>query len=585
MPNKNIIGIHEGDRAGDIVLEQVLRGRGGILTLHEIGADPEDRTGFDHGPWVRRGYWTIGRLQYSFGGGGTVPGPAARGRFVERVRNFVMASPACHVWVLGNELNHEQEKGPDGPVDLAYYGRLYADCRAAGRGLPGHENDRWLPAPVAPWNASRGDWLQFFELEIAECAVAAGKVDGIALHAYTHGSDPDLITSMEKMAAPGYTDRLFHFRHVWQFVERIPVDVRGLPLYILETDQGDVGGIPVPWDNSPGRTWAQEAAREVGRWNAGGGPQVRALIFYRYPRHDAWYLEGKPQALADISAAVDLGIEWKGDQDMGSFETVWHDGFERGGYDQDGIPEVTIPLDHKVIWDPARVRPEMDMKDGQAGGAPVHSGRYSAVGFHRFNMFRWVCYTTKPIAVAAGKRTRARASFNVISHGKDGDPSVLGHCGMRCGLAPFSVSDPESGSVVWSDWATVTANQNADPIPERTWVERITAEMIPDVGQVRLFVQCNADIPVEISAGHWDDETVEQWSDSDVPPPVDPPPSDGTIPAQLRGIAEILISCSDALVSIAGSLEGAGVCDPAIVDLIRSAHGDLTVALASVGGG
>jgi hypothetical protein len=50
-----------------------------------------------------------------------------------------------------------------------------------------------MTAPVAVWNVETGDWLEYFDVLMQE------EQDGIALHTYTHGSDPSLITSEAMM--------------------------------------------------------------------------------------------------------------------------------------------------------------------------------------------------------------------------------------------------------------------------------------------------------------------------------------------------------------------------------------------------
>lgn len=80
---------------------------------------------------------------------------------------------------------------------------------------------------------------------------------------------------------------------------------------------------------------------------------------------------------------------------------------------------------------------------------------------------------------------------------------------MRVGISPADVYDPLSDNIIWSDWWVVRdtlAN-------ERVWHEAFTPEFIPQVGGARLWIQCNADVAVAISAGHWDDERIEQWDD------------------------------------------------------------------------
>lgn len=198
---------------------------------------------------------------------------------------------------------------------------------------------------------------------------------------------------------------------------------------------------------------------------------------------------------------------------MAGWTTVYADDLEDGFYDQDGDAEVTIPVRHQVIWDRNRARPEMDAKDAKKGQPEVYQGRYSATGFHRFNTFRWWCYTD-PVNVQAGRRTRASIAAMIISHGIEGDSARRGACGMRVGLAPADAL-PDSQEIAWSDWIVVRRNTTTI---ERTWYTLQTPELIPAVGRVKLVVQCNADLPADLSAGFWDAERIEQYLDAPEPP-------------------------------------------------------------------
>lgn len=211
---------------------------------------------------------------------------------------------------------------------------------------------------------------------------------------------------------------------------------------------------------------------------------------------------------------------------MAGWTMVYADDLEDGFYDQDSDGEVTIPVRHQVIWDDGRARPEMDAKDAKKGHPEVYNGRYSATGFHRFNTFRWWCYSD-PVDVVAGRRTRASIAAMLLSHGIEGNSAKKGACGMRVGLGPVDAL-PDSQDIAWSEWIAVRKDTQT---AERTWYELQTPEMIPSVGRVKLIVQCNADLPADISAGFWDAERIEQYVDGVEPPP----PGDHTVEVYLDG--------------------------------------------------
>jgi hypothetical protein len=228
---------------------------------------------------------------------------------------------------------------------------------------------------------------------------------------------------------------------------------------------------------------------------------------------------------------------------MADWQEVFKDDLETEEVFDQGAPEVTLFPGYHVVW--AGVRPEMDIKDKERGHTEVHLGRFSGVGFHVHNTFRWYLISD-PIDVDPTKSTRASAALMVVSHGIGGDASRAGDCGMRVGLVNADdvtvnearlVSSPqdadaESVRVVaeiegaeenkrsaWSEWWGVRGSLEN----ERKWVVRTTKTLVPRGEQVRLIIQCNADLAAAISAGHYDDLMVEQdmASSHDVLPPLD----------------------------------------------------------------
>ena len=167
-----------------------------------VGCDSNDHGGGDYSWWADRGYGVIVRLNHGYAPHGTIPTPDKYADFAQRVGNFVAASQGCHTWVIGNEPNHSQER-PQGQVITAV---RYADCHARcydaiHAAQPGAIV---CPAPVAPWNTESGDWLDYWRemLELIQAHLGglnyADCIDGLALHAYTHGADPALVYSDER---------------------------------------------------------------------------------------------------------------------------------------------------------------------------------------------------------------------------------------------------------------------------------------------------------------------------------------------------------------------------------------------------
>lgn len=305
-----IFGLH--DPGGEWIMAQAGH-RGWILFTEAVGSDPNDRSGTDYRPYSEQNFGVIVRINNGYGAVGTIPTPEHYAGFARRVANFVAASPGCHIWIVGNENNHPQEwpidhRGPR-PILPEDYVRCFRLCREAIRGLPGHGDDLVVVAAVAPWNAQltypanpTGDWILYFR-HILE-GLGPDGLDGIALHTYTHGPDPALITDRSTMNPP-FQHRFFNFQAYRNFMEAIPAAMRSLPVFITESNQD------APWlDANNG--WVQAAYAEIDRWNRQpGAQQIRCLLLYRWQPYDQWRIEGKNGVIADFRAALANDYRWK----------------------------------------------------------------------------------------------------------------------------------------------------------------------------------------------------------------------------------------------------------------------------------
>lgn len=192
------------------------------------------------------------------------------------------------------------------------YAQCFTLCRNAIRGVAGHAEDQVLIGAVAPWNNqtvypgnARGDWVQYF-LDILNLLGPTG-LDGITLHTYTHQADPNLITSDVKMNPP-FADRHFEFRAYQDFMNAIPAAMRTLPVYITETNQD------VPWLDQ-NTLWIQRAYGEIDWWNRQAHTQkIRALVLYRWPQIDRWFIEGKGGVIEDFRTALQQEYRWRSAQ-------------------------------------------------------------------------------------------------------------------------------------------------------------------------------------------------------------------------------------------------------------------------------
>ena len=316
-----LYGIH--DPGGEhVMMEKGISGW--VLVTEAVGADPQDHKSKDYRFLSDKGLGVMVRLNAGYGGIGTIPFEKQYDDFAKRCANFVGSSQGAHIWIVGNEMNHPIEwPGADWEWNLTTprpvsadtvgeqitpnrYARCYRKVRDAIHALPGHEHDQVLVGAVAPWNAMTrysgnryGDWIKYFQDILNR--IGANQCDGITLHTYTHGPEPDKIDSGEKMSPP-FQRRHYNFRAYQDFMYAIPKSMRHLPVYITETDQD------VPWRNED-TGWVQRAYGEIDHWNQNHEQQIRALILYRWTQLDRWSIDGKQGVIEDFRNAMDFGYK------------------------------------------------------------------------------------------------------------------------------------------------------------------------------------------------------------------------------------------------------------------------------------
>ena len=309
--------------------EDIMLGRGipgWVVVTTAIGSNPHDNSGQDFSSLSNRGLGVIVRLNNGYSPAGTLPHERDYDAFAQRCANFVQASSGARIWIVGNEPNHPIEWPgaqwdwsaipphpirPDTrgePITPERYAKAYKKVRAAIHATPGHENDQVLVAAVAPWNPlttypgnENGDWVQYFADVLR--LIGPSQCDGLTLHAYTHGSDPNFIESDARMAPP-FDAYHWHFRAYQDFMNAIPEEMRHLPVYITETDQGDE-----PWHNA-NTGWVKRAYQEIDNWNKTHAQKIRALILYRWSTDDKWTIQGKQGVIDDFGEAMTLGLKW-----------------------------------------------------------------------------------------------------------------------------------------------------------------------------------------------------------------------------------------------------------------------------------
>jgi len=289
---------------------------GWVLFAEEMGADPDSTGGnrAQYHEWSQAGFGVIARLNHGFGSRGTIPRSplyeqfaAACGRWVEHSIGPNNPLHGCHIWIVGNEMNNPREwpGNQNGVGGERIEPQGYADCfnqvRAAIKAVQPHAIV--CPGAVDPYFGPGSDCGQWFRDMLSHIV----GLDGIALHTYTHGANPDLITSEDTFGDHPLTWQYFNFYAYRTFMDMIPDRWHHVPVFITETDQDE------PWaDVNSG--WVQRAYEEIHRWNqTAHHQQIRCLLLYRWPRlaDDQWWIVGKRGVIEDFQAALSNDYRWR----------------------------------------------------------------------------------------------------------------------------------------------------------------------------------------------------------------------------------------------------------------------------------
>lgn len=517
---KFIYGTHEP------APDDVLKGKGWIVFLAEIGHETEIHPGIDFTEWEERGYGILCRIQHRFGvGGGCLPLPEHLDAFVQRVETLVQNSAGCHKFIIGNEMNLQIE-WPSG-VNLLpeYVGLVYDYCRQTIHSLPGHEHDQVILPPVGPWNVeSDMGWIEYFERMIGACA----EIDAFALHTYSRGHDPQSIVSEQKMDAP-YTHLYNGFRTYRDWMAAIPERYCDRPVYITETNQ------MAPWrDENEG--WVQAAYREIDDWNKVlGNQKIRCLCLYRWPRHDEYYLDGKRNVVADLHEAMAHEYKWE-DEPMGTWVTFYQTSFDQGFHAHDGISELTVPNGFVPDWqdDPEEgVLDRPEYKPKETPQPEVRTPRFAASLGTTFASHRAVLAKTLT-GIKAGTHLRITCWAMGVSHHNDG--SVGGGLGQVVGIGDAGDSFM-SVNGIWGEWWS----SDIEDWEEREWQE-IKLEIEAPTDDPVLYLRSDAREKWQAQYSHFDDLRVEVWVENGEP---GPSPGNGIKAHLLAHVNEIQLSLND----------------------------------------
>jgi hypothetical protein len=231
--------------------------------------------------------WIV-RLNHGWFPNGTIPLRPDYPAYAKRCADFAARCTGVNIFIISNEPNHRQEYPNGTPIEPQDYADCFNLCyQAITYERPDAEI---LTAAVAPWDNTSGmDWLSYWRQMldgVVEC-------DGLAVHGYTHGADPNLIWSMEKQH-----NWYWHFPVIYQTIQAIPAKFADRPVHVTETDQGDDAWL----DANTG--WVQNAYESIdGHNQTPGTHKVCSLALYRW-RGDKYEIHNKAGIQDDFRDAV-----------------------------------------------------------------------------------------------------------------------------------------------------------------------------------------------------------------------------------------------------------------------------------------
>lgn len=345
-----LYGLHDAGGEQLFLDSQV---QGWIVFNEFIGQDPADYTGVDYSSWADQGFGVIVKLQHGFNPLGTIPEPAQYGRFAERCGRFAEVSVGCYNWVIGNEMNYwaarpkanarnyvpilrnikdsaeihailralperfdalytalQDAVGPTRgiPITPDLYASCYRQCRNAI--LNAQPAATVLAGAVTPWNThtryagnEQGDWATYLN----DILVRLGPhgCDGISLQTHTVDADPDSLTR-DAWLEGEFHNRRAGFRAYQDFMLSIPLNMRHLPVLIVETDQFQ------PWAGED-TGWVQSAYGEIANWNKQpGAQQIHCLSLFRWAQSpgDRWAISQNFGVQQDLRHAFGKKHRW-----------------------------------------------------------------------------------------------------------------------------------------------------------------------------------------------------------------------------------------------------------------------------------
>ena len=203
-------------------------------------------------PLVDAGIRCLVNLRFSYAvddhGAGTMPGFSELEAFARACLDTMARNPRAHAFIICNEMNNPREWPRERPITPTYYRdfyrRIYQDKPSGAQVWPGS---------IDPFNAGWGDWRVVWQEVLASI-----ELDGIALHGYTHGPDPQLIWHEKRFTDAPLTGVYYDLRVVESQLSIIPIHHRTKEMVVTETNHYIRRDGSVGWEADAG-LWVSQA--------------------------------------------------------------------------------------------------------------------------------------------------------------------------------------------------------------------------------------------------------------------------------------------------------------------------------------
>jgi hypothetical protein len=299
--------------------------KGWLVFTEAIGHNPNDSYGGNYSSYSSQGYGVVVRLNNGYGADGTIPYQTYYQAFADRCARFVQNSSGVDYWIIANEMNglrewpgnNDSDPAVGEPITVARYTDCYNRCWTAIKAVA--PTAKLVPGAIGTWgppfSAQNIEGFMDYWTNMLN-SIGASKIDGLAIHTYTHGCDPALITDLGKMGPP-YQNIYYNFQVYRQYMAGIPTSMNTKPVLITECDQNvecaDGANPKHAWSNN-NNGWVRGVYAEINSWNLANAQKIRCLALFRWPMAQegayTFGIQDRSQIIADFQQAVAYNYRW-----------------------------------------------------------------------------------------------------------------------------------------------------------------------------------------------------------------------------------------------------------------------------------